>query len=211
MPPSIADRLNQFLHDAGAPPLVPEHGQQFTAYCDLLQKWNARTNLTAIRGENEILNRHFVESILCAQSIPQNIVSLLDFGSGAGFPGIPIALLHNEIAVTLAESQNKKAAFLREAVRTLGLTIKVHSARAETINDHFDCVTLRAVDNMAQALPAALALLKPEGSLAIMTTTREVESIQQRLPSPIVWQTPIPLPRGTDRVLLVGRTSSIPL
>jgi len=197
--------LNQYLTDAGSASLPPDLEAKFIAYLNLLQKWNTRTNLTAIRDEDEILRRHFVESILCAQFLPPNIVSLLDFGSGAGFPGLPIALIRNEIAVTLAESQNKKAAFLREAIRTLGLPVKVHSARAETLTTRFDCVTLRAVDNMDRTLPAALQLLAPQGWLAIMTTHQEAEAIQPVLP--LTWSAPIPLPRNTDRILLLGRTS----
>src|SRR5580658_2191130 len=158
-----ADRLNQLLAESGHPSLSPETAEKFAAYLTLLQKWNARTNLTAIRDSEGILSRHFLESILCAHKLPQGVVSLLDFGSGAGFPGIPIALMRPDLEVTLAESQNKKAAFLREAVRTLSLKTKVHSARAETLQTRFDCITLRAVDNMAQALPAAIQLLAPCG------------------------------------------------
>ena len=82
-------------------------------------------NSTAIRDEEGILSRHFVESIACACALPAGIFTLLDFGSGAGFPGIPIALCRPEIAVILAESQGKKAAFLQEAVRVLGISAKV--------------------------------------------------------------------------------------
>jgi len=212
---SSAARLNQLLHESGHPPLPPGIAQQFSAYLDLLLRWNQRTNLTAIRDEDEILRRHFVESILCARLLPSHIVSLLDFGSGAGFPGLPIALMRREIAVTLAESQNKKVAFLREVIRTLSadftLPVKVHSARAEILLSRFDCVTLRAVDNMDRALPAALQLLNPQGWLAIMTTNREVESIQDLVAVPFSWQSPVPLPENTDRVLLLGQLSSIPL
>jgi 16S rRNA (guanine527-N7)-methyltransferase len=175
-----AYRLNQLLTESGHPPLAPETAEKFSAYLTLLQKWNARTNLTAIRDEEGILSRHFLESILCAHKLPQGIVSLLDFGSGAGFPGIPIALIRPEISVTLAESQNKKAAFLREAVRTLGLETKVHAARAETLQSTFDAVTLRAVDNMAQAIPAAIQLLNPNGWLAILTTLEDAPAIQTK-------------------------------
>ena len=88
------------------------------------------------------LSRHFVESIACARALPEGISTLLDFGSGGGFPGIPIALCRPEIAVTLAESQGKKAAFLQEAVRVLGSQAKVHAGRAELLTTQFDCVTL---------------------------------------------------------------------
>jgi 16S rRNA (guanine527-N7)-methyltransferase len=197
-------RLNQLLSEAGGPPLDISASEKFAAYLTLLQKWNARTNLTAIRDEEGILSRHFLESILCAHKLPLDISSLLDFGSGAGFPGLPIALIRKEISVTLAESQNKKAAFLREAVRTLGLTTKVHSNRAETLQSTFDCVTLRAVDNMQAAIPAAIQLLTPNGQLALLTTSTDAPTLQSLISEPFLWQPPIPLQAGTSRLLLCG-------
>jgi 16S rRNA (guanine527-N7)-methyltransferase len=200
--------LNQLLAESNHAPLTPEQSEQFAAYLALLQKWNAKTNLTAIRDEAGILSRHFLESILSASHLPPGIETLLDFGSGAGFPGIPIALMRPEIAVTLAESQNKKAAFLREAVRTLHLTTQVHSARAEQLPRKFDCVTLRAVDNMAAAIPAAIALIAPKGWLAILTTHSESAAIQQ-IANPIAhlnWLPEIPLQPGTEHILLLAQT-----
>ena len=79
------------------------------------------------------MSRHIIESIAVARSIPGHVTTLLDFGSGGGLPGIPIALCRPQIAVTLAESQGKKAAFLQEAVRVLGIAAKVHSDRAEAL------------------------------------------------------------------------------
>jgi len=206
-------RLDQLLTQSGHPPLAPETAEKFAAYLTLLQKWNARTNLTAIRDEEGILSRHFLESILCAHKLPPDISSLLDFGSGAGFPGLPIALIRKEISVTLAESQNKKAAFLREAVRTLGLTTKVHSNRAETLQSTFDCVTLRAVDNMSQAIPAAIQRLTPQGWLAIMTTTEDAPSIQTQASqsTPFTWSPLQSLPEGANRTLLLGQKIKIPI
>jgi 16S rRNA (guanine527-N7)-methyltransferase len=203
----MPNRLNQLLEESGHPPLAPETAEKFTAYLTLLQKWNARTNLTAIRDEEGILSRHFLESILCAHSLPKSIQTLLDFGSGAGFPGIPIALIHKYLPVTLTESQNKKAAFLREAVRTLNLQITVHSARAETLKQHYDCVTLRAVDKMHQAIPAALQLLTPTGWLAILTTTEAAPAIQAEPQTNLIeWEPIQPLTSGTNRILLLGQS-----
>ena len=90
-------------------------------------------NLTAVRDPQQIQARHFVESIACARNLPADIGSLLDFGSGAGFPGVPIALCRPAIRVTLAESQNKKASFLMEVVRVLKLSSKVFAQRAENL------------------------------------------------------------------------------
>ena len=126
---SAGIRLNALLAEAGLAPLDPAQTERFEAYLSLILRWNARVNLTAIRDEDGILRRHFVESIACARALPAGIATLLDFGSGAGFPGIPIALCRPEIAVTLAESQGKKAAFLREALRQLGLATRQSGER----------------------------------------------------------------------------------
>src|SRR6202789_2828886 len=125
-------RLKDLLLTAGLQQLDDEAAHKFEAYLSLFVRWNKKLNLSSVRDEEGILSRHFVESIAVAQSLPSEIATLLDFGSGAGLPGIPIALCRPRIAVTLAESQVKKAAFLQEAVRVLGITAKVHADRAET-------------------------------------------------------------------------------
>jgi 16S rRNA (guanine527-N7)-methyltransferase len=148
----IANLLTPYLPEVPAT-LLP----QLSAYLDLLLKWNARTNLTAIRDPEEIVRRHFGESLFAARHLDPNTPTLLDFGSGAGFPGLPIALLRPDIQVTLAESQNKKATFLREVIRTLNLPTEVWPDRVETMPParQFHTVALRAVDNMSAALAAA--------------------------------------------------------
>jgi len=200
-----AARLNDLLAAAGLDPLESAIANRFAAYCALLLRWNARTNLTAVRDEGGILSRHFLESIAAARALPSNIATLLDFGSGAGFPGIPIALCRPEIAVTLAESQGKKAAFLQEAVRSLELSAKVHSARAESLAAQFDCVTLRAVDQMVLAVQAASRRLLPGGWLALMTTESESGSLQVSADEQFSWSSPRQLPGSNQRVLLLGR------
>jgi len=146
---------------------------QLSAYLDLLLRWNARTNLTAIRDPEEIVRRHFGESLFAGIHIAPLLApsaTLLDFGSGAGFPGLPIQLLLPKLHVTLAESQGKKASFLREAVRTLNLKTEVWAKRVEEMptERRFDCVTLRAVDNMAAALEAVPARIVRSGMLAVL-------------------------------------------
>ena len=204
-PPSLASRLNNLLIESGLDPLDEATAAHFAQYCALLLHWNARTNLTAIRDEDGILSRHFVESIACARALPAGIVTLLDFGSGAGFPGVPIALCRPEIAVTLAESQGKKAAFLQEAVRTLGLAVKVHAGRAELLKERFDCVTLRAVDRMASAVETSFGLLSEKGLLALMTTEPELAKIQSAMRLDVTSQRPIILPGSNSRILALGR------
>lgn len=144
---------------------------QLAIYLELLLKWNARTNLSAIRDPAEIVHRHFGESLFAAAHVPA-AETLLDLGSGAGFPGLPIALVRPEIRVTLAESQNKKSSFLREVIRTLAVPVEVWAGRAEALpaERRFDVVTMRAVDDPETALLAARARLAPAGKLLLMTT-----------------------------------------
>jgi 16S rRNA (guanine527-N7)-methyltransferase len=197
-------RLNALLAEADQPPLDSVLSQYFEDYLALILRWSARINLTAIRDEDGILSRHFVESIVCARALPAGIVTLLDFGSGAGFPGIPIALCRPEIAVTLAESQGKKAAFLQEAVRVLDLSANVHSGRSETLAVQFDCITLRAVDKMHQAVLTAAQLVRPGGWLALMTTESELEGLEGAAGPDFSWNCAVRLPRSDDRVLALG-------
>ncbi len=135
-------------------------------------------------------------------------MTLLDFGSGAGLPGIPIALCRPEMAVTLAESQGKKAAFLQEAVRVLGLKAKVHAGRAEALGAVFDCVILRAVDKMPKAVAAAVPLVAPGGWLALMTTSADIASLRTAAGTQILWVDPVKLPVGNHRILALGRRIS---
>jgi 16S rRNA (guanine527-N7)-methyltransferase len=204
-PNPAATRLNALLAEASQASLDPAHSQHFEALFSLFIRWNARINLSSIRDEDTILKRHFVESIACARALPDGISTLLDFGSGAGFPGLPIALCRPEIAVTLAESQGKKAAFLREAVRVLSLSAQVHSGRAESIATKFDCVTLRAVDKMNRAVQAAAQLVRPGGYLALMTTTAALPALQAVAGDQFTWTAAPLLPNSPDRLLALGK------
>lgn len=190
---TIADLLAPYLPTAPAPLCA-----QLSVYLDLLLKWNARTNLTAIRDPEEIVRRHFGESLFAAQHLA-SCDTLLDLGSGAGFPGLPTALLHPEIHVTLAESQNKKATFLREVIRTLGLNIEIWANRAESLPParQFHTVTLRAVDNMAVALAAA----EPRATRQLLVLTSAAAAPD--LPG-FPNQTQIPIPESAGRVLLLA-------
>ncbi len=204
----LGERLNELLDAVGLAPLDSAVASQFGNYVSLLLRWNARMNLTAVRDEDGILSLHVIESIVVARNVPKEVKTLLDFGSGAGLPGIPIALCRPEISVTLAESQGKKAAFLREALRVLGPSAKVHAGRAEALAEKFDCVTLRAVDRMAAAVTAAVKLIKQEGWLALLTTTGDSEGLKQAAGAGISGWSSIPLQTGAERVLLLGRLSS---
>jgi 16S rRNA (guanine527-N7)-methyltransferase len=197
-------RLNALLAASGLPELDANLGDKFQTYLELLTRWNSQMNLTAIRDEEGILSRHFVECIACARVLPQGVRTLLDFGSGAGFPGIPIALMRPGIAVTLAESQAKKAAFLREVLRILPVPARVFSGRAESIGETFDCVTLRAVDRMEGAIKAASGLVSPGGWLALMAAGRETGEFQRTAGTGFDWESAIDLPNSDTRVVALG-------
>jgi 16S rRNA (guanine527-N7)-methyltransferase len=202
---SVGLLLNDLLAKAGLAALDSAETRRFQDYFALLVRWNARVNLTAIRDQAGILSRHFVESIACARALPLGIKTLLDFGSGAGFPGIPIALCRPEISVTLAESQGKKAAFLQEAIRVTDISATVRSGRAETLGSQFDCVTLRAVDRMELATQAAAMRVAPGGWLAVMTTHVGVAGIQAAAGRAFSWEAEVNLPGSDQRELILGK------
>ncbi len=154
-----------------APDLPESLLPTLSRYLDLLLRWNARMNLTAIRDPEEMVRRHFGESLFVARHLPP-CETLLDLGSGAGFPGVPVQLLLPDLAVTLAESQSKKASFLREVVRTLALPSEVWGGRVEAMPEKrlFNVVTMRAVDSPEKALAVARQRLTPNGTLALLTS-----------------------------------------
>ena len=204
-------RLNVLLQKVGLDPLDDETAGKFGAYLSLFVRWNGRINLSSLRDEDEIISRHVIESIAVARSLPHKITTLLDFGSGGGLPGIPIALCRppdscNPIVVTLAESQGKKAAFLQEAVRVLGIHAQVRAQRAETIEDKFDCVILRAVEKMPEAVAAAANLVAPRGWLALMTTDSNLAELQAAAANEqFRWESSIRLPDSDSRILALGQ------
>jgi 16S rRNA (guanine527-N7)-methyltransferase len=152
-----------------APPSA-ELLQALDRYLQLLLRWNDRMNLTAVREPERMIERHFGESLFAAQYVPRGTLTLLDHGSGAGFPGLPIALARPEIAVTLSESMGKKAAFLREVARELPLSAQIFAGRTEDLpaDRLFDCVTMRAVDRAAASIPTGAARVASGGTLLVL-------------------------------------------
>jgi 16S rRNA (guanine527-N7)-methyltransferase len=196
--------LNELLVEASLSPLDSSLSDRFGTYLELIVRWNQKINLTSIRDEEGILRRHFVESIACARALPAGIANLLDFGSGAGLPGIPVALCRPEIEVTLAESQNKKAAFLREAVRVLEISAKVYAGRAERLESRFDCVVFRAVDQIESAVQAGAALVAVRGWIALLTTAADFGNLQLAAGKSFSWLPVAPLPGSNHRILALG-------
>jgi 16S rRNA (guanine527-N7)-methyltransferase len=183
-------------------------------YLDLLLRWNARINLTAIRDPEQIVTRHFGESLFAARILcdagafksgAREAPTLSDIGSGAGFPGIPIKLVAPEVHVTLIESQNKKATFLRQVIRTLDLKgIDVFSERAETWKHPAQVVTLRAVERFEQTLSLAATLVRPTGTLCLLIGKKQVPSAQAVLGPRWHFREAVATPSSRERMVLVG-------
>jgi 16S rRNA (guanine527-N7)-methyltransferase len=185
--------------------------RQFSTYLDLLLRWNARTNLTSVREPEAIVTRHFGESLFAARQLfpaqsdqPETRLRLLDFGSGAGFPGLPIKIWAPQVELTLIESHQKKATFLREVIRALGLdTAEVFSGRAEDFQERADVVTLRAVEKFERSLPVAARLVSAGGRLALLIGEGQVARTREFEPT-FQWLEPLPIPLSSNRVLLIG-------
>jgi 16S rRNA (guanine527-N7)-methyltransferase len=190
-------------------PLSPEQFQQLQAHLELLLKWNAKISLTAIRDPQEIVRRHFGESLFTgAQLDIKSQAQLADLGSGAGFPGLPIAVLRPEIKVTLIESQQKKVAFLREVIRSANISnASVYAGRAEEATIKSQIVTVRAVEKFDSVLPIAASLLEAHGELALLIGAAQAQAARTKLLH-FEWKEPVGIPESRERVLLVGSRST---
>lgn len=175
--------------------------EKLLAYLQLLLKWNARTNLTAIRDPEAIVVRHFGESLFAAKHLPTAGGMLLDIGSGAGFPGLPIALAKPDWRVTLAESQGKKAAFLQEAARVLNVDVEIWPRRVEALppERQFGVVTLRAVDESTLALAEARRRVADGGLILHLDSAEDRASVAE---DATVGRS-IPVPGSQRRVLRI--------
>ncbi|WP_313919427.1 16S rRNA (guanine(527)-N(7))-methyltransferase RsmG [Tahibacter sp.] len=132
------------------------------AYVELLARWNAAYNLTAVRDPGDMIARHLLDSLAIVPYVSGT--TLADLGSGAGLPGIPLALVEPQRQVTLVDSNGKKARFLREAVRSLKLVnVRVVEGRVQDVPGQFDCVTSRAFATLADMLDWAGGLLAESG------------------------------------------------
>jgi 16S rRNA (guanine527-N7)-methyltransferase len=193
--------LGPYLPDDAPPELIP----RLSAYLQLLYTWNFRMNLTAVRNPEELVRLHLSECLLAAGWLPPGTQTVLDYGSGAGLPGIPAAALRPEARFILAESQGKKAGFLREAVRQVGLeNARVWGGRVENLprTERYDAVMLRAVDRMEAALAGAVERIQPRGTCIVLTSMAQQAAIRRALPG-LTW-TARNLPASDQRVVLLG-------
>jgi 16S rRNA (guanine527-N7)-methyltransferase len=188
----FADLLRERL--AGVVELSPGQVEALESHYQLLLRWNRTLNLTSIKKMEEAVERHYCESLFLGTHLPQGRLRIADVGSGAGFPGFPVAVLRPDCSVTLIESHQRKAVFLREASRSLP-NVRVLAKRAEDVNEQFDWAISRAVSY--EDLASFLKNLAPNADL--LTGGEEP-------PGGIgfVWQPPIPMPWGAQRFLRIG-------
>ena len=241
-PARIAALLEPFLGPPNDRRLSTGDLDSISTYIDLLLRWNARINLTAIRDPEEIVPRHFGESFFLARHVfpaasvhPQSDrspllsqsakpIHVLDLGSGAGFPALPIKIWAPDIHLTMIESNHKKATFLREVVRALTLTnVDVIAERAETVAPRLqrpsdqdtraetgpaatlspaDVVTFRAVEKFEKIVPLAVTFLAQEATLAILIGERQLKELETL--ESLSW-TSIYIPGSQQRVLALGK------
>ena len=212
----IAELLQPFLAPGDDQRLTANDLLSISTYIDLLLCWNTRINLTSIRQPEEIVTRHFGESLFAARHLfpaeadqgryvrPRSC-TVIDIGSGAGFPGIPIKIWAPNINLTLIESNHKKAIFLREVTRKLTLTnINVFSGRAEEYPvASAEVVTLRAVERFETTLPTATGLLAPGGCLALLISEPQLTRTRDLAPT-LAWLPPLAIPLSSSRILAVA-------
>ena len=146
------------------------------AYADVLVDWNARHNLVAKSTLPDLWRRHFWDSAQLAALIPDTAKTLGDLGSGAGFPGLVLAVMRPRLAVTLHEATTKKCAFLHTAADRMGVNIAIENARLEDLPGHpFDVVTARALAPLPQLLGYAQKFVNPN-SLCLFLKGQNVGS-----------------------------------
>lgn len=179
---------------------------QIQQYIKILLQWNEKINLTAIRDPLEILNRHFCEAMYAAVAIPVENGRLADVGSGAGFPGIPLKIIRPDLQVFLIESNLKKASFLAEVIRELGLTdARVIVSRYEELGEEvapLDFACSRALGEFSAFLEWARSERIAAKQVILWIGARDLPEIQKI--RAWEWREPIQVPNSLRRLLLVG-------
>ena len=174
--------------------LSAEEAARLEAHFALLTRWNRRLNLTRISDRAEAIERHYNEGLFVARHLPAGPLRVVDIGSGAGFPGFPVAVTRPDLEVTLVESHQRKAAFLKEASRGMG-NIRVLARRAEEVPDVFDWAVSRAVSY--EDLGGVLGKLAANAAL-LTGAEAPPEGMG------FAWEPAIPLPASKQRFLRMG-------
>ncbi|MFI3325106.1 MAG: 16S rRNA (guanine(527)-N(7))-methyltransferase RsmG [Clostridia bacterium] len=152
-----------------------KQNEQFETYSKLLVEWNEKINLTAITEENDIIDKHFIDSLLFLKSVDINDVkTLIDVGTGAGFPALPLKIMYPHLEVTLLDGLNKRLKFLQIVADELGLDVSCVHARAEEggknpeLREKYDIATARAVANMNTLSEYCMPFVKKAGKFVAL-------------------------------------------
>ncbi|MGQ0736360.1 MAG: 16S rRNA (guanine(527)-N(7))-methyltransferase RsmG [Acidobacteriota bacterium] len=208
------DRLRRIARRSGIE-ISPEVVEPLERYYGLLAKWNAKVNLTAFvldhGGPDEAIERLLVEPLVAARHVTPQTVRVMDIGSGGGSPAIPLVLALPRLNVLMVESKTRKAVFLREAVRELGLKrMQVETSRFEELlarpelHEGVDLVTIRAVRLEPRTLRGLQAFLRPGGSLFLFRGPGGAE-VGAGLAPPLTWHATYPLVTALGSRLVVLR------
>jgi 16S rRNA (guanine527-N7)-methyltransferase len=194
-------------------PAYDEQVLKIQQYIQLLLAWNDKVNLTAIRDPLEILYRHFCESMFAGISVPFETGRLADVGSGGGFPGLPLKILRPGLHVLLIESSVKKATFLAEVIRELGLTgaqvfVRPYEELGEEIAP-LDYVCSRALGEFSRFLDWAHSEQLAAKSVVLWIGANDLPEIEKV--GSWEWREPIPVPNSLRRIILVGTRKSSPV
>jgi 16S rRNA (guanine527-N7)-methyltransferase len=200
---TIPDWFSEVLHRelAAWANLSHEQVAQLYGHYTLLEHWNKKMNLTSVAPGQETVIRHYCESLFFAAHLDSSASSIVDVGSGAGFPGVPIAILKPDCKVNLVESNQRKAVFLREATRSLP-NVSVIAQRAEALSTSYDWVVSRAVD------PNEVVALIPRLAPKVGLMLGESDFLELRTSKHVAWSEPIRLPWGDRRVCVFGECST---
>jgi 16S rRNA (guanine527-N7)-methyltransferase len=175
-------------------------------YTELLLKWNRSISLTSVTDVEQILRFHFGESLFALSMLPVEKSRLADVGSGAGFPGIPLAMVSPNLTVTLIESNAKKYAFLNEVIRELKLrnVIALHTRMKDikAPTRAFDIVTARALGNFQDLFRWAQKKLAPNGRIVLWLGSEDATDLSAN--SHWKWSPPAPVPGSQRRYILIG-------
>jgi len=174
-----------------------EAGKLYDHYRRLVL-WNKILNLTAIQDTEEATQRHYGESIIASLQLPAEPVTVLDIGSGGGFPGIPIAVLRPDCQVTLVESRQRKGAFLKECARQFS-NVHVEVGRAEQVGGAFDWIVSRAV------APKAILAMLPRLSERIILMVGAHGEAELRKDVNMRWHRSVSIPWSRATVVVVGK------
>ncbi|RJQ46948.1 MAG: 16S rRNA (guanine(527)-N(7))-methyltransferase RsmG [Nitrospiraceae bacterium] len=164
-------------------PCYPEQIRAFMTFLSELKKWNGAYNLTALKTDEDIVIKHFLDSLLYLRTLPAGTLKLVDAGTGAGFPGIPIKIIMPGIDLTLIESSKKKAAFLRHIIRSLKLSsVTVLEQRLESLGKEyestFDVIVSRATFSIKEFLKLAGPYIKEGGILVLNKGPKAAKEIR---------------------------------